>query len=122
MRQYFCHLRLYRIQDQHYWTLGLQFTATSLGDLENQLKAFEMGLRVAGAGKLYLENVGIDTPPDGGHYSTVDDPNIHLELQYFLGLKRDRRHKPPAKTETETGAEGSDTEKENGSENTHADA
>ena len=65
MRQYYAHLRLYRPQDQQYWTLGVHTQAESLGGLELQLKALEAGLRVAGAGKLYLQDVNIDAPGNG---------------------------------------------------------
>ena len=121
MRQYYCFLRLYRQQDQDYWSFKLHTAAESLGGLENQLKSFEMGLRVAGAGKLYLENVFIDVRPGDYLFQTVEDPNLHLELQYFLGLKRDRRHKAPPKTEA-TWEQDLETEKEHGPDDSNSDA
>jgi hypothetical protein len=101
MRQYFTNLRLHRISDQMYQTLHIRWEAESLGDLDRQLTAFEMGLKVAGGGVLGLDNVHIDVSPGGVEYFRVGDPNMLLELQYFLGTRRDRRHKAPPKTETE---------------------
>ena len=101
MRQYFTHLRLYRVSDQNYWTMRIRWDAESLGDLDRQLSAFEAGAKLAGGGVLALENVGVDAPQGGGEFTRVGDPNLLIELQYFLGTRRDRRHKAPPKTEAE---------------------
>ena len=102
MRQYYTTLRLHRVSDQMYQTLRVKWEAESLGGLDRQILAFEHGLKVAGGGRLGLENVGVDMPPsDRADWVEVTDGQMLLELQYFLGTRRDRRHKAPPKTETE---------------------
>lgn len=110
MRQYFTDLRSYRVSDQNYQTLRVKWNAESLGELDRQLKAFEMGLKVAGGGILGLENVGVDYPQGSSskEYVEVGDPNFLLELQYFMGTRRDRRHRPVAPIKTEKELEGND--------------
>jgi hypothetical protein len=84
VRNYYLNLRCYRPQDQDYWSFHLTVKAFSLGGAEQQLSAFEQGLRIAGATKVYL-----------------DDLKLHEDLKFFLGIKRKRGVKAPPATEDE---------------------
>lgn len=98
---YYCSHRLYRSQDMQYWNLNFMWEAESLGELDRLIKTYEAALVLASAEKLTLEKISVDLPNAGGAFVTVFDAETQRDIQYFLGLKRDRRHKAPPKTEEE---------------------
>ena len=101
-KAHYCVHRAYRASDQNYVIVRIKWESNGLGDLERQIQAFDHGLKVAGGGLFTLEEISMDFSNSSAEYRTVTDPNLLVELQYHFGIKRDRRHKPPAKTETET--------------------
>lgn len=119
MKQFFAEHRVYRASDRNYFTVGLKWNASSLSGLEAQIKAFEAGLAVAGASKVSIEQLFFDFPNTNKVFFEVDDPIIFEELQYFLGVKRDRRPKGARivpKTEAQLGLDDAAQEKETDSE------
>jgi len=106
MRQFFIQLRVYRAKDQHYWTLMLLVHTNSLASLESVVAGLEVGLKVAGAASVSLEQVYFDYPVgalSADHYKELTDPYLIDELKIFLGLKRDRRKREEPAITTENG-------------------
>jgi hypothetical protein len=104
MRQFFLDVRVYRKQDQHYWTLYLRTQGTDIDDAAAQLRALTMGLLVAGALEVHCLAIYMDVPQGGATtgYKSLNQSEMIEDLKIFLGLKRDRRKKEDPAIDSET--------------------
>jgi hypothetical protein len=104
MRQFFLDTRVYRKQDQHYWTMHLRTHGTDIDDAATQLRALTLGLLVAGALEVHCLAIYMDVPQGGitASYKALNDAEMIEELKIFLGLKRDRRKQVEPAIDSET--------------------